>query len=239
MATNARVLRRPSDHKMFFAAAVVFPLLILIGYFKSYYFSAFFDVPAAANSLVHLHGVLMSLWVIYFAAQIALIRTKNFKLHMTLGMFGAALAALVVVSGLALAYDAHVVRLKAPPGLNPHGFFLVGVVDMLLFIIFLGGALYFRKRPAEHKTLMLMTAINFLPAAFARIHLVPEKFSILWAWGMPDLLAVICFVWFSIKHRKFNKIFALAILLLIASQPFRIVFAGSEIWLKFVAWIAP
>lgn len=239
MAVNVGVLRRPSDHRLFLAAAVLFPLLILIGYFKSYYFKAFFDASPAANSLIHLHGIMMSVWVIYFVAQIALVRTKNIKIHMTLGMAGVVLAAPVIVSGLALAYDTHVVRLKAPPGMNPHGFFLIGVVDMLLFVIYLGGAIYFRKRPAEHKTLMLMTAINFLPAAFARIPVVPEQFMILWSWGMPDLLAIVCLVRFSIKHRKFNKIFAAAVLLLIASQPFRVIFAGSNIWLQFVAWIAP
>ena len=112
MAVNADVLprRRPSDRNFFLWAAILFPLVVLIGYFKSYYFSAFFDVPSVANALVHAHGIVMSVWVLYFVAQVALIRTKNVKLHMTLGLLGIALAASVIVVGLATAYDAQLVR---------------------------------------------------------------------------------------------------------------------------------
>ncbi|HYP01530.1 MAG TPA: hypothetical protein VER76_15175, partial [Pyrinomonadaceae bacterium] len=112
------------------AAAILFPLVVLAGYFKSYYFSAFFDVPSVANMLVHAHAVVMSLWVVYFSAQIALIRTKNVRTHMTMGLVGIALAALVVVVGTATAYDAQLVRGAAPPGVNPHSFFVLPMLDM-------------------------------------------------------------------------------------------------------------
>lgn len=239
MATNANVLRRPSDRSLFLAAAVGFPLLVLIGYFKSYYFSRFFDVPPVANALVHAHGIVMTLWVVYFSAQIALVRSKNYKLHMSLGMAGIALAALVVVVGLVTAYDAHLVRRSAPSGLDPHSFFVVPVADMLLFMIFFAGAIFWRKRPAEHKSLMLMTAINFLPAAVGRIPLVPANLIILWAFGVPDLIALVCLAWHTLKHRKLNKVFAAAVLLLIASHPLRVVLAGTQFWLAFVASVAP
>src|SRR3954454_20433339 len=114
------LLRRPSDHGLFLAAAILFPLVVLAGYFKTYYFSAFFDTRPVANALVHAHGAVMTLWVVYFSTQIALIRTKSVRLHMTMGMAGVALAAVVVVVGLATAYDAQLVRGSAPPGENPH-----------------------------------------------------------------------------------------------------------------------
>jgi hypothetical protein len=239
MAVNANSLRRPSDRGLFLAAAVLFPLLVLAAYFKSYYFSAFFDVKPVANWLVHAHGLVMTLWVAYFTTQIALVRSKNVRLHMTLGVAGVALAALVVVVGLAAAYDAHLVRASAPRGINPHGFALIPVFDMALFVLFFGGAIYYRRRPAEHKSLMLMTAINFLPAAVSRIPLVPAQLMILWAYGVPDLLAFVCLGWHTAKHRKLNKVFAAAVLLLIASQPLRIVLAGSKAWLQIAARLAP
>lgn len=239
MATNTNLLRRPSDRALFLIAAVGFPFVVLIGYFKSYYFSALFDVKPIANSLVHIHGVVMSLWVIYFTAQIALIRSKNVKLHMRMGMAGVALAAIVIVVGLATAYDAQLVRAAAPPGVNPHSFFLLPVSDMFLFIVLFAGAIYYRKRPAEHKSLMLLTAINFLPAALFRVSPVPDRFTMLWAFGVPALLAVICLVWYSMKHRKLNKIFAAGVLLLVIAVPLRMVISESVIWLRFVGWIAP
>jgi hypothetical protein len=226
------------DRGLFLTAAIGFPLIVLIGYFKTYYFSAFFDVKPLANALVHAHGIIMSLWVIYFTAQTVLIRSKNIRLHMTLGMAGVALATLLVVVGLATAYDAHIVRAVAPPGLNPHSFLIVPVVDMLLFIVFFSGAIYYRRRPAEHKTLMLMTAINFVGAAVARIPFLPERLLLVFVIGIPILLAIICLIWFTVKHRRLNKVFAAAVFLFIVSVPLRIIFANSSIWLNFVNWLA-
>jgi hypothetical protein len=239
MAINANALRRPSDRSLFLAAAILFPLVVLVGYFKSYYFSVFFDVPSVANTLVHAHGVVMTLWVAYFSAQIALIRTKNVRLHMTMGLVGIALAVLVVVVGTATAYDAQLVRGSAPPGVNPHSFFVLPMLDMALFVIFFFGAIYYRKRPTEHKTLMLMTAIAFMPAALFRLPIVPPQIMINWAFGVPMLTALACLGWHRAKHRKLNKVFAASVLLVIAAHPLRIALLNSEIWLRFTAWLAP
>lgn len=238
MAVNENLLKRGADRKLFLTAAVGFPLLVLIGYFRTYYFRTFFDVKPLATSLVHVHAVVMTAWVIYFSSQIALIRSRNVKLHMSMGLAGIALAAIVVVVGMVAAYDAHLIRGTAPAGIDPHSFFLIPVSDMLLFIVFFGGAIYYRKRPTEHKSLMLLTALNFLPAAFGRISVVPPKFMILWAFGMPSLLAIVSLAWHTWKHRKLNVVFALGVLLLVASNPLRIWFAGTETWLKFTAWLA-
>ena len=234
-----RLLRRPSDRRLFLAAAISFPLVVLAGYFRSYYFSVFFNVPPVANMLVHAHGLVMTLWVAYFSAQIALIRTKNVRLHMTMGMVGVALAALVVVVGMATAYDAQLVRGSAPPGVNPHSFFVLPVLDMLLFVVFFVAAIYYRKRPAEHKTLMLMTAIAFVPAALFRIPVVPPQLINHWAFGVPMLVALACLGWHTAKHGKLNKVFAAAVLLLVAAHPLRLFLLGSETWLRFTGWLAP
>lgn len=238
MAINANVLRRPSDRNLFLLAAVMFPLLVLLGYFKSYYFSAFFDVRPLANALVHAHGIVMSLWVIYFVAQVALVRSKNIKLHMTMGMVGVALAVIVVTVGMATAYDAMLVRRVAPPGVNPHSFFILPFGDMVMFVLFFVGAIYYRKRPAEHKTLMLMTAINFLPAAFARAPFIPGEYMIPWMFSVSSAIAISCLVWYSLKHRKLNKVFLTAVILFVICAPLRMVFAETQIWLQFVGWLA-
>jgi len=238
MAANVNILRRPNDRGLMIAAAAVFPLLVLAGYFKSYYFRPFFENPPFANSLVHIHAVVMSVWVLYFVAQVALIRTKNIKLHITMGSAGIVLAAVVVVVGMVTAWDSHIVRGTAPSGMNPHGFFIVPTLDMLFFVIFFGGAIYFRKRPAEHKTLMLMTAINFSPAAIARLPLFPPELFIIQALALPAALGLACFAWHTWKHRKFNWVFAIALFAFIASGPLRVVFAGTQTWLGFVGWLA-
>jgi hypothetical protein len=231
------ILRRPTDRNLYLAAAVLFPLLVLLGYSRTYYLRAFFDVAPLANSLVYIHGAVMSLWVVYFTAQIALIRTKNIKLHMSLGLAGIVLAALVIVVGMATAYDSHIVRQSAPPGMNPYTFFIVPLSDLFLFILFFTGAIIYRKRPTEHKSLMLLTAINFLPAPLGRMPLVPEKYFILFVFGVPALIAIICLVWLTVKQRKLNRIFALAVLLFVISQPLKMMIGFSEGWIRLVGWV--
>jgi len=240
MAMNADILvrRRPSDRALFWAAAIGFPLIVLVGYARTYYLSPLFDVKPLANGLVHAHAAIMSLWVVYFTAQIALIRTKNIRIHMTMGWVGVALAVLVIVVGMSAAVDAHFVRFGAPPGVSPHTFFMVPLMAMILFVIYFGGAIYYRRRPAEHKSLMLMTAINFVAAAIARIPILPPQMAMLQYFGLTDLLAVASFGWFTWKHKKFNWTFALAVVLLIVSQPLTVYIGYSQPWLELTAWIA-
>jgi hypothetical protein len=240
MAINSNIIKRPSDRGLFLTAAIGFPLLVLIGYFKSYYFSALFaDARPVANALVHAHGIVMSAWVIYFIVQVALIRTKNIKLHMSMGFAGIALAALVIVVGMLTAYDAQLVRHSAPPEANPHSFFFLPFFDMSLFVVFFAGAVYYRKRPAEHKSLMLLTAINFLPAALFRVPLFAGENTMLWAFGIPALMAVACLAWYTAKHRKLNRVFAAGVLLVLVAVPVRFIVPGTEAWLNFVALLAP
>ena len=238
MATNVNTLSpRFADRKLFLTAAIGFPLVVLAGYFKSYYFSTFFDVPSVANTLVHAHGLVMSAWVLYFVAQVALIRSKNVKLHMTMGMAGVALALIVIVVGMATAVDAQLVRAAAPPGANPHAFFFLPVSDMTIFAVLFAGAIYYRKRPAEHKSLMLMTAINFMPAALFRIPAVPPEYTYIWAFGVPAIVAIAALTWHTWKHGKLNKIFALGVSLILFAVPLRPIISESPVWLSFVAWL--
>jgi len=237
MATNSYLFRRPSDRGLFLTAAVGFPLLILIAYFKSYYFRPYFTARPLASSLVHAHGVVMTLWVVYFSAQIALVRRRSVRLHMTLGTLGAVLAALVTVLGVAVAADVHVVRMRAPQGVHPYGFFAIPAVAMAMFVLLFAGALYFRRRPAEHKTLMLMTAINFLPPALGRIPLLPPGMKIAQGFGIPALLALACFGWHTWKHRSPNPVFAAAVLAQIGSFALAIFLARNETWIAFVGWL--
>ena len=241
MAVNSNLINpREIERKLYIGTAIVFPLVVLAGYFKSYYFSVLFpEIPSVANTLVHAHGLVMSAWVLYFVAQVALIRTKNVRLHMTMGLAGIALAALVVVVGMATAYDAQLVRGAAPPGVNPHSFFIFPASDMSLFVILFATAIYYRKKSTEHKSLMLLTAINFLPAALFRLPVVSPENMIWWAFGAPALLTIAILAFHTWKHRKLNKVFAAGAALLLIAVPLRPIISETNVWLSFVGWLAP
>jgi len=151
---------------------------------------------------------------------------------------GVALAALVVVVGMWTAVDSHLIRFTGPPGVNPHTFFMVPLVAMILYVIYFAGAVYYRKRPAEHKALMLMTAFNFVGAAIARIPLLPPQYGMAQYYGIPDIFALVSLAWFTWKHKKFNWVFASAVALFIISQPLSVVIGYSQPWLNLMSWIA-
>ena len=85
---------------------------------------------------------------------------------------------------------------------------------------------------------MLMTAINFSPAAIARLPLFPPELFIIQALVLPAALGIACFAWHTWKHRKINWVFVIALFAVIASGPLRVVFAGTHAWLGLVGWLA-
>src|SRR5436190_6759481 len=96
---TARRVRLSFEHRFFLTVAVLYPLITVIGFAPSYYFKTLFHTPPLSSLLVHVHGFVMSLWVLLFSVQAVLVSAKRIKLHITLGIFGIGLAAAVVVIG--------------------------------------------------------------------------------------------------------------------------------------------
>ena len=239
MATSSQFDWRRSDRRVYAAAAVVFVLVVLLGFGRTYYFRYVVDGPAVPSMLVHLHGLVMTLWVAFFVSQVWLIRTKRAKIHMKMGLLGIALAIVVVVVGFFTgAGAAKNGSAASPPDVPPLAFFIVPFVDIVLFAAFFSAAIYFRKHLADHKRLMLLTVINFLPPAVARIP-VPalQAFGPIFFFGMPTLLALGFIIYDTVRNGKLNKLFLIGAALLIASYPLRLMFSETNAWLTFAAWV--
>jgi hypothetical protein len=106
-----------------------------------------------------------------------------------------------------------------------------------MFVVLFGGALYYRRQPATHKRLMLLTAINFLPPAIARIP-VPalQTLGPLWFFGLPTVLILL---WLTLDGRShgLNRVALAGALLLLASYPLRLVILASDAWLQVAGWL--
>ncbi|MBK8148317.1 MAG: hypothetical protein IPN69_22120 [Acidobacteria bacterium] len=239
MAANPGVERRQYERAIFGLIAILFPMIVLIGFSRTYYLKQFFPAPPIPSTLVHIHGLAMTLWIVLFVVQTWMIRTKRVALHMKLGWFGAALAAVIVVSGFLTGVAAAKFGSNAtPPGFPPLGFLVVPFFDVVLFSLFFGGAVYFRKRPAEHKRLILLTALNFLPPAIGRF---PFEFVLsagpLVFLGVPTLLAIAFLIYDRWRIGSFNKVYLAGAILLIVSYPARLALSGTELWMTFAAWL--
>src|SRR5690349_1997749 len=100
MAINDAAERRAFERRFFLAVAILFPITVLIGFGPSYYLRGFFTAPPIPSTLVHIHGLAMSLWIILFVTQVYLIRSTKIKLHQQLGIASVILAVAVFFLGL-------------------------------------------------------------------------------------------------------------------------------------------
>jgi uncharacterized membrane protein len=78
---------KTSRSSFFLVMSLVWLFAVLVRFAKT------FIIPVAAGSFkapfsIHLHGAFAFGWVILFVIQTSLIRFKNYRLHMSLGIFG-------------------------------------------------------------------------------------------------------------------------------------------------------
>ena len=232
MAATPRVPARVNDRRLYLLAAILFPLIVLAGFARSYYLKPFFHTPEFPNRIIHLHGIVMTAWVLLFIAQVSLVAKRRTKVHQRLGYFGGALAVLVAIVGVLTALYAAARGEK--PGLSALQFLVIPLGDMLIFSILIGLALYFRRNLPVHKRLMLLAAINLLPPAIARI-----PFSFIYNNGplafyaLTDLCLLAAVAFDTFKHRRLHPVFLWGTIFFIVLQPLRILLGGTDVWVRF------
>lgn len=239
VTVNRSADRHLFDRRLFMIAAIAFPLIILAGFGRTYYLKGFFAVPPLASMLVHIHGLLMTTWVALFAAQVWLISSKRIRVHQRLGYAGIGLAVLIIAAGFVTALRAAKFgAASTPPGVQPQAFLIVPLVDLAMFAVLFGAAVYYRKKPAFHKSLMLLTAVNFLPPAVARIPIASlQAFGPLWFFGFPAALALLCLGLETWRYGRLNRVFFVGTLLLIASYLVRLMIMGTSTWMGIAGWL--
>jgi hypothetical protein len=239
MATNTSFDWRRSDRRLYALVAILFPLIVLIGFGRTYYLKMLVGTPPLPSILVHVHGIVMTAWVLFFIAQVWLIRTKRAKVHMKMGLLGVGLAILLVFVGFFTgAAAAKYGSPSIPPQMSPLAFFVVPVFDLLIFVGLFGAVIYYRRNPANHKRLMLLTVLNFLPPAIGRIPLsFIASAGPLFFFGIPTVIAIVLITYDTWRNRKLNPAFLIGAVVLIASYPTRIVLSGTGAWLAFASWV--
>ena len=236
MAVDERTHSVGRDRRFYTWVAIAIPLIVLLGFARTYYLKGLFNGPALPGLLVHLHGLVMTSWVILFIVQVRLVATRRTNIHRRLGVLGGVLAGLVILIGITTAIAA--AARGSSPGPPPLQFLVVPLGDMLLFATLVGTALYYRNRMEIHKRLMLIAAVNLLAPAIARIplHFI-EAGGPLAFFGLTDLCLLICVSYDTVKNRRLHPAFIWSVLLIIVSQPLRLMIAGTPTWLHFAGWL--
>jgi hypothetical protein len=190
------------------------------------------------SALVRLHGVVMFGWIALFVTQTVLVARHRVDLHRRLGIFGALLAAVIVIANTATALVAF--RLGGqhlPPGMPAPPFLAVAWFDLLTFAILVSGGIALRRRSDWHKRLMLLGVIMVLDAALARF------ISVYTSWGLDsgiarDALVLVCVAIDTLRYRRLHPAFVLGGLLVFVTDPLAGWVAALPVWARFCAWLA-
>lgn len=229
--------RQVTERPIFLVAAILFPLFVLVGFARTFYLKPITGGPSLPSLLVHLHGFVMTAWVALFIAQIWLVRRNNVRLHQKLGVLGMFLATALVIVGFFTALSAGKNGAASFPKDIPRlSFMIVPIFDLLVFIGLFVAAMYYRKlSTANHKRLMLLTAINFLPPAVVRLPGITAGPPA--AFGLPVLLTIAAIAWDTRVNGKLNKVFLVAGILFAISIPLRVALSGTAAWVKLAGWL--
>ena len=134
--------------------------------------------------ILHFHAAVYVLWLGLVTLQILWVEMRNLRRHKQLGWLTVAVSALMVPLGLAAALVDQA-RQIAHPDYAPQ-FLALEFEEMITFSVFMAAGVIFRRNPAAHKRLMLLSAVAISDAGFARIWLMGIKKEIpgLFGWWL-------------------------------------------------------
>jgi hypothetical protein len=231
----------------YFYSIVSLTMLVLTGIGFSKFLSRGIEsddapIPPAIKALVIIHGVALMLWIVTFFVQSVLIAVKNRKLHMTLGWGGAAVALMAVLTSPVMATQA--VRLKPAErlfGMNYAQFLLVMYTEVLAFTVFVALAIAYRKKPAVHRSMVVLATLAVISGSTARIDVLYYAFGghgWLGLFGVPLALGAVILAVRMILDRRFNGPFMAGYAALGAAYIIAFDVATGPWWTQTVAQIA-
>ena len=134
--------------------------------------------------IMNVHAAVFVLWLGLVTLQILWVEIGNLRRHKQLGWLTVVVSALMVPLGLAAALVDQV-RQVTHPDYAPQ-FLALEFQEMIAFSVFMSAGVIFRRSPAAHKRLMILSAVAISDAGFARIWLIGIKTEIpgLFGWWL-------------------------------------------------------
>jgi len=243
--------RRQVDRRFYIGVALFMITLNAVAFGPSILSPSTRNVPLPLTLLVAAHAVVSTAWLLLFLAQAALIATGRTAVHRRMGVAGAVLTAVFLVLGWFTTLEqarrgfdlsGAISRLPAPPGLDP----AAATVGLLFFFLTFGvlaaTALWYRRRPAVHKRLMLLALVAGLsPTPTAH---VIGTWPALHPWtGLIFLLSMIVFLAISPIHDRISegRVHPVSswggLLVFVWWIAFNVAIIPSAAWRQFARWL--
>src|SRR3954471_4921494 len=167
MATIAVPRGRPLVSKFYITMAAIFVAIAFGGFFGTYWLQVARGT-FTGSPLLHLHGLLFSLWTLFFLSQATLVAKRNLRQHRAWGMLGISLATAMLFTGMMAAIEGLHERIDAGYGDAARAFAIIPITGILLFAAMVAAAIANVRRPEWHKRLMLVATAGILQAPIAR-----------------------------------------------------------------------
>jgi len=159
----------PLRRSRFYLFAAIACAAVAIGGFMGTYW---LQLPAGTfrgPPLLHVHGFLCTVWVLYLISQSNLITRGKIRNHRDWGLLGIALASVLTVVALAVALASLNQRLAQGAGDEARAFLIVPLSAIGLFAGFTAAAIANVKRPEWHRRFMIVGTVCLIQAALARV----------------------------------------------------------------------
>lgn len=230
---------RRTERKFFSGLAILLPLLVLLGFAQTYFLRPLFR-PTPLTPLVHIHGIVYTLWMALLIVQTRLIAAGRTNIHRRLGMSAFVLAVLMEIFGILVPIAAanEGDHLK---GMTSQGTMAIQLMNMVTFPILIGAALYLRRQPAAHKRLMMLATMAIMAPAFVRIirqccTFIPLSF-VMTGYLLVDALVLLIFLYDWRTLGRIHRATLWGGLLIFAAHPFRFWLATTTGWEQFATWL--
>jgi hypothetical protein len=222
-----------SDRKIYVVWIGVIWAAILAGFGMD--FARYLGETPPPPTILHVHAAVFVLWLGLVALQILWIETRNLRLHKQLGWLTVAVSVLLVPLGLAAALVDQA-RQVTHPDYAPQ-FLALEFEEMITFSVFMTAGIMFRRNPAAHKRLMILSAVAISDAGFARIWLIGIKTEIpgLFGWWLQYfwgifLILVAMWVWDLWRRRRIHPTVIFGAALLWAGELITTILNFSPTW---------
>lgn len=233
-AAAASAPSRKPGRRFYTLMALAIVLTVFAGFAPTFYLRGAGAKPL--TPLMVLHGVLFTVWIALFVAQVRLVATKRTHIHRKLGLVAVGVAVAMVVAGTTLAIASAKKGFTPPNGPPPLVFLAIPIADMIVFPTLVGLGFFFRRKSEIHKRLMLLSTLAILTPAIARISLItPHGIPVFL--GITDLFIISALIYDRVRNGRIHPAFLWGGLFVMLSHPARILFAGTPAWHSIATWL--
>ena len=222
---------------------VTFFLLAIWAFWPGYFSHILTDIEPH----IHIHGITMSLWCLTLILQGLLIRTKNYKIHRTVGKFSFFLVPLILISGFNTAH-ASLVDIKVHSG--PYYASIALMFNSLIFFgLIYSLAIYNVRKPLIHARYMVCTLFPMFTPVTDRLIYVNfpsmvrffptiegNPMVVLFGFALATLILIVLAIW-DWKSKKRSYVFLTILGINLLYNISVIFFHQFTFWRKIGDWI--